>query len=539
MERWVDSIRRADLAEILHPRRSSIARSRLAAFVPLLLLVVTAAVSVDETQAGDRYALVIGVHQYDRNQLRSLPYAESDAVAVAGKLKDLGFRRVVLMTQTLGAKESRFLPTARNVRETLEGFLNPKVWSEDDTAVVVLSGHGVQFKNEAVSYFCPMDAELEKKETLIPIDSIYKQLEKCPAGFKLLIADCCRNDPQSDFSRARKEVDLESVTRPQRIKPPGGVAAFFSCSEGEKAFESPTLKKAIFTHFLLQGLSDPKSDLDRDGKVDLDELVRFTKRNVTDYVRDEFGEKTIQVPELVGKTRGLVPITEFSKQAGGTTDPSPAGAADAPAKPATPAAIASAFDKLLAVKGANNETIRIGLWFCGPLTDDDLQQAAILAEAMRKQSVVVAGVVADDDSLRTLADDAIKRAQSTIRTKQDGRTILEDASIDAIAFWGRLKTTAVTDWESDILSKGGSVKPDQLAALEYVAEMTCQAGKDFYVVASPSDRFTWSPSNKLLDTVRKNGRVAWRGTKKENDFEGFFTSVRSRSQGAGDILKPK
>lgn len=261
--------------------------------------------------AGDRYALVIGVHQYDKNQLRNLPYAESDAVLVSEKLKAIGFRRVVVMTQSAGAKEARFLPTAANVRAAVDGFLDPRKWNEDDTAVVLLSGHGVQFRGKDTSYFCPMDARLEKPETLVEIQEVYRKLEKCPAGFKLLIADCCRNDPQSDFSRARAEVNLESVTRPQRAKPPGGVAAFFSCSAGEKAYESPELKKGIFTHFLLESLSDSKADLDKDGKVDLDEVVRFTKRNVTDYVSDQFGESTIQVPELVGKTRGIVPIVEF------------------------------------------------------------------------------------------------------------------------------------------------------------------------------------------------------------------------------------
>jgi formylglycine-generating enzyme required for sulfatase activity len=268
--------------------------------------------------AGDRCALVIGVHQYDRNQLRSLPYAESDAVAIADRLKAAGFRRVVLMTQTLGAKQAASLPTAKNIRESLEGFLDPKTWNEDDTALVVLSGHGVQFKENATSYFCPMDASLENKETLVSLQDIYGRLEKCPAAFRLLVADCCRNDPQSDFSRSRSTVDLESVTRPQQIKPPGGVAALFSCSEGERAFESEGLKKGIFTHFFLESLRNPKADTDDDGRIDLEELVRFTRRNVTDYVKNEFGEKTIQVPELLGKTRGTIFLVDV---AGATAKP--------------------------------------------------------------------------------------------------------------------------------------------------------------------------------------------------------------------------
>ena len=49
-------------------------------------------------------------------------------------------------------------------------------------------------------------------------------------------------------------VNLESVTRPQRTPPPGGVLAFFSCSEGEKAYEHSDLKHGVFFHYVIEGL---------------------------------------------------------------------------------------------------------------------------------------------------------------------------------------------------------------------------------------------------------------------------------------------
>src|SRR5262249_45381573 len=152
-------------------------RHRWILFVGLCLLAAAAHAS-----AGDRNALVIGVHQYDRNQLRNLPYAESDAATVADRLKEIGFRRVVVMTQSLGAKEARFLPTAANVRDALGGFFAPKKGDADDTAVILLSGHGVQYRGQTTAYFCPRDARLKKPETLIEIEDIYRKLEKCPAG---------------------------------------------------------------------------------------------------------------------------------------------------------------------------------------------------------------------------------------------------------------------------------------------------------------------------------------------------------------------
>jgi hypothetical protein len=115
------------------------------------------------------------------------------------------------------------------------------------------------------------------------------------------------------------------VTRPQRKTPPGGVAAFFSCSAGEKSFESPQLKHGVFFHYVLQGLSG-RADADQDSRVDLDELVAFTKRQVADHVNEEFGDDQSQMPELVGKVRGAVPLVAAASRAADQrpVEPSPA-----------------------------------------------------------------------------------------------------------------------------------------------------------------------------------------------------------------------
>ena len=90
--------------------------------------------------------------------------------------------------------------------------------------------------------------------TLIGLGEVYRELESSGAGLKVLLVDACRNDPQSDNSRAGGTITLESVSRPQRRPPPGGVVALFSCSEGEKAFEHADLKHGVFFHFVTEGL---------------------------------------------------------------------------------------------------------------------------------------------------------------------------------------------------------------------------------------------------------------------------------------------
>ena len=75
-----------------------------------------------QTSEGRRYALLVGIREYDPNEMRALPYTENDVTELAGVLKANGYKAddVVLMTQKLGAAQTRFLPTAKNVRNELK-----------------------------------------------------------------------------------------------------------------------------------------------------------------------------------------------------------------------------------------------------------------------------------------------------------------------------------------------------------------------------------------------------------------------------------
>src|SRR5262245_14457952 len=182
----------------------------------LLLLAISASVvspaiaqPPQKRQLGEKYALLIAVRDYDRTELKNLRYSEADILALARVLQDAGYRRVVLLTQTEGAKRSRFLPMQAHIRKELKGLLED--CTEEDSVVVAFAGHGVQFRGKEENYFCPMDAKLTDKRTLIVLSEVYQEMGRCKAGFKLLLVDACRNDPQSDESRSRAEVQLESV----------------------------------------------------------------------------------------------------------------------------------------------------------------------------------------------------------------------------------------------------------------------------------------------------------------------------------------
>ena len=207
---------------------------------------------------------------------------------------------------------------------------------------MALAGHGVQFRDSEASesYFCPADARLGDRSSLISLTEIHRALEKCRAAFKLLLVDACRNDPLTSTSRdagGRAVVDLPSLSRPIGRRPPGGVATLFSCSAGEIAFENTELKHGVFFHFVIKGL-EGEADGDGDGKVDLLELSDYTTKRVFQFVDNTFGRE--QTPELLNQTRGSVAIVELHqpRPAPASTPPEPASPppASTPPEPASP-----------------------------------------------------------------------------------------------------------------------------------------------------------------------------------------------------------
>jgi hypothetical protein len=112
---------------------------------------------------------------------------------------------------------------------------------------------------------------------------------------KLLLVDACRNDPASGRS-----LDAESLPRPPR-----GTAALFSCSSGQRAFETDKLRHGVFFHFVLEGLKG-KARVE-DDEVTWDDLARYVKRQVSRETPKLVGGGARQTPHEIRDLRGESP----------------------------------------------------------------------------------------------------------------------------------------------------------------------------------------------------------------------------------------
>ena len=244
-------------------------------------------VAVDEA---DRWALLIGVDEYA--ECAKLKYCGADMEALRDRLVKSGFRDSHIILMRNHAKEAKYEPSKVNVERQLDLLLNGL--EKNSVVVIGFSGHGVKANRR--SYLCTTEARLdEPDETMLAIDKVYERLQRCPAAFKLMMVDACRNDPRLPGSKALPGQDVVEGFAKGLQRPPRGIAVLTSCQDGETSMEDPDFNHGVFMHFLLDGLAG-KADRDRDGTVTLQEAFRYAGSETKAHVARKFNGS--QVPVL-------------------------------------------------------------------------------------------------------------------------------------------------------------------------------------------------------------------------------------------------
>ncbi len=196
-------------------------------------------------ERGVRYALLVGCSRYDKAEFHQLPYTGSDVAQFRQALLQTGFAASHVWVMHDDRPDTHDRPTRKAILDKLALVLDGM--SPEDTLVVALSGHGLQFKGEPVSYFVPLDGKASDKKTLIALSGkggLYEQIKACKARRKLLIVNACRNDPAVSLAFAAHQVPLADEDRAGEV--PEGIAAIYSCRAGQKSYYDPERKLSLF-----------------------------------------------------------------------------------------------------------------------------------------------------------------------------------------------------------------------------------------------------------------------------------------------------
>jgi RNA polymerase sigma factor (sigma-70 family) len=243
----------------------SISRLKLVASVLLAiaLLAVGTGVALHQTLASDQKPVLAVVNVDDqppadppmpRRLLAVCPsgYFFANPVHYGGTA-DRGLSRVVRqLGQLLGVPDDQsallsdrapvpFAPSKENIESTVDLYLDTD-W-EQHRLVLFFAGHAVELGDKA--YLVPVEGELDKASTLIPLDWLYDRLAKCKAREKLLILDVCRFNPQRGVERGRLD-KMGDVLDKMLREPPKGVEVLTACTAGQFSYEGDDEGGSLF-----------------------------------------------------------------------------------------------------------------------------------------------------------------------------------------------------------------------------------------------------------------------------------------------------
>ncbi len=247
-----------------------------------------------------RFAVVIGVEEYQDNRISRFNHAAADARALGDALTQSGgFPREQVIRLASGEPVER-QPTRSAILRllaTLQGRL-----TQDGLLLIFFAGHAVERGGKA--YLLPSDALAGDaallQETAVSLDRVKELIRATAAGQVVLIFDAFRQQPVAG-SKSPDNPLTENFTRGLSFDPGTrevmAFAALFASSVGQRAYESQSKKHGYFTAALVEALKGRAANRQRE--VTLSGLVKHLQTSVPQEAQREMGPSAQQRPQAV------------------------------------------------------------------------------------------------------------------------------------------------------------------------------------------------------------------------------------------------
>lgn len=268
------------------------------------------------SKIGIRWAVVIGVGDYENKSVPKLRFADSDADAMYRLLTTrAGYERENVLLLTDKAPEK---PTLQNIRLALGDFL-PRKTARNDMVLIYYAGYGAPdvdtTRKEAdglAKYLIPRNVQPESlRKTAFALDEIPAMLARVPAERVVLLLDASYSGPSGGRTLAGSQAPSRTLSEQflERIAAGRGRLVITASGPNEVALESADLGHGIFTYYVLEGLSG-KADRNGDGVVTVSELYPYVEERVERRARAAGGR---QRPLMKGDVEGTLPLSRLAR----------------------------------------------------------------------------------------------------------------------------------------------------------------------------------------------------------------------------------
>ena len=267
-------------------------------------------------ETGERYAVVIGISDYQHKDIPDLRFAVKDA-------RD--FYNFLLDPQLGGFKESNVKlllddkASLINIKKELGIFLARKA-GRDDLVLIYFAGHGAPETDMSgaaddgiAKYLIPYEADPTLLfATALDMAEVEKIFKRIDSEKLICFLDCCYSGASGSRSFSGMSLQGRGVRISEQflndLAPRGSGRVLITASKAnEVAMELPKLKNGLFTYHLLQALKG-KGDVNNDGYVTVKETYDFLEDRVARTSRREGGN---QHPQMIGSISGKIVLASY------------------------------------------------------------------------------------------------------------------------------------------------------------------------------------------------------------------------------------
>jgi hypothetical protein len=267
------------------------------------------------------HALMIGVDDYKDNNL-DLNYAAKDANDLhraleqsAKKLFNIDDTNRVFFYNLTVDRNAKIgtsgikgeTPDRPNILKTLEEI--EKKSKPEDILLLFFAGHGEIVDKDQLLLLTTESTTSQFQG--IRMRELLEQLNKIPAGKRVLILDACHSGAainNMDLAQLTGKRDVKDAERQsQRLKEldklasKSGFAIITASSSDQKALELPQYEHGLMTYALLNAMLNNKNSLDENNQLQLDKWLLATEEEVKKLNLNQSAERMVPVSFPIGK----------------------------------------------------------------------------------------------------------------------------------------------------------------------------------------------------------------------------------------------
>lgn len=232
------------------------------------------------TDVSTKRALVIGISDYDNDNLEYLSFCKNDGNEVYELLVSLGYEI---------SSDNKLIGTVRwiEMREAIKRFFTQNVKSKD-TLLFYFSGHGIP-DDIGDNYLAT--SEIDPRfpyDRGYSFDDFTKMMQRSISNRIVAILDCCFSGA-AKISKGHEEVAARigktSIRDKSQALQGEGRCILAACQSLQEAYDFSERNHSIFTYFLLDGLRGANGEsVDNCGRVTPDSLGRYIYDKVTEVI---------------------------------------------------------------------------------------------------------------------------------------------------------------------------------------------------------------------------------------------------------------